>query len=435
MDENKQEIEEYIQSVQQETSNDTPAQKPSAKAIRGNVFAWGVVTGLLIALCITGSMYIYNAYKAEQIQQASTEQTQEAEQSVVNVAVEKKLKLLEDSIDKYYLNDVTTEDLETGVYKGVIEALGDPYSAYYTPQELETLREKTSGIYYGIGAYIGIDADTQYCKIVSVIENTPAEEAGLKAEDLLVEVEGQSTKGMTTTDVVALIKGEENTDVLLKIFRTGESDYLDFTVTRREVESPTVNYEMLEDGMAYIQIVQFEAVTTDQFIEKMTQAREDGMKGLILDLRNNPGGTLTSVVEIAREMLPEGMIVYTEDKAGKRDEYKCDGKKQLEVPLVVLVNENSASAAEILSGAVKDYGIGTLLGTTTFGKGIVQKVFGITDGSAVKLTISHYYTPNGADIHGVGIEPDETLEFDSEAYVNDGTDNQLERAKEILGGK
>lgn len=192
---------------------------------------------------------------------------------------------------------------------------------------------------------------------------------------------------------------------------------------------------MLDSNIAYIQIAQFEDVTGDQFTEQIAKAREDGMKALILDLRNNPGGTLTSVIEVARQILPKGLIVYTEDKNGERDEYKCDGSHELEVPLVVLVNENSASASEILSGAIKDYGIGTLLGTTTFGKGIVQKVFGITDGSAVKLTISHYYTPNGNDIHGVGIEPDETLDLDVDQYLKNGTDNQLERATEILEGE
>jgi carboxyl-terminal processing protease len=206
-------------------------------------------------------------------------------------------------------------------------------------------------------------------------------------------------------------------------------------VTRKKVEAPTVSYKMLDSNIAYIQIAQFEDVTGDQFTEQIAKAREDGMKALILDLRNNPGGTLTSVIEVARQLLPKGLIVYTEDKNGERDEYKCDGSHELEVPLVVLVNENSASASEILSGAIKDYGIGTLLGTTTFGKGIVQKVFGITDGSAVKLTISHYYTPNGNDIHGVGIEPDETLDLDVDQYLKDGTDNQLERATEILEGE
>ena len=206
-------------------------------------------------------------------------------------------------------------------------------------------------------------------------------------------------------------------------------------MTRKKVEAPTVSYKMLDSNIAYIQIAQFEDVTGDQFTEQIAKAREDGMKALILDLRNNPGGTLTSVIEVARQLLPKGLIVYTEDKNGERDEYKCDGSHELEVPMVVLVNENSASASEILSGAIKDYGIGTLLGTTTFGKGIVQKVFGITDGSAVKLTISHYYTPNGNDIHGVGIEPDETLDLDVDQYLKNGTDNQLERATEILEGE
>jgi carboxyl-terminal processing protease len=354
---------------------------------------------------------------------------------VLNAGVENKLKLLESSIKEYYLSDVSNEDLEVGLYRGLVDALGDPYSTYYTEEEVESLRETTQGVYYGIGAYIGIDQETEYCKITGIIDGTPAQEAGLQAEDIIVSVDGESTKGMTTTDVVALIKGEENTDVVLTIYRTGETDYLDITVTRRQVEAPTVNYEMLDGGMAYIQITQFEDVTANQFSEKLAQAREDGMKGLILDLRNNPGGTLTSVVDIARQLLPEGLIVYTEDKNGEREEYRCDGTQQLDVPLVVLVNDNSASASEILSGAIKDYGIGTLLGTTTFGKGIVQKVYGITDGSAVKLTISHYYTPNGNDIHGVGIEPDETLELDTEKYLEDGTDNQLLRAEEILAGE
>ena len=214
----------------------------------------------------------------------------------------------------------------------------------------------------------------------------------------------------------------------------GAGDYLHVTVERAKVESPTVKYEMLDDNMAYIQIVEFDDVTIDQFTDALATVKGSDMKGLILDLRGNPGGSLDAVVQIARKLLPEGMIVYTEDKAGKRTEYTCDGKTPLEVPLVVLVDMNSASASEILAGAIQDYGIGTLVGTTTFGKGIVQQIMPFTDGSAIKITISAYYTPNGRNIHGTGIEPDVECEFDGDAYYNSDTpvDNQLEKAKEVL---
>nr|MBQ8252251.1 S41 family peptidase [Lachnospiraceae bacterium] len=396
----------------------------------------GIIVGLVIALMLSCVVYLVGMKKNNaayvRLAGSASAETTDAEDSVLNSQVGQKLSILEDSIQEYYLGDVTNEQLENGLYRGLVEATGDPYAEYYTEEELEELKESTSGIYYGIGAYVGIDAETQCCKISGVIDNAPAQEAGLQAEDIIVEVDGTSTRGMATTDVVMLIKGEEHTDVVLTIYRKGEPEYLDITVTRRKVEAPTVEYEMMEDGMAYIQITQFETVTIDQFAEKLEQARSEGMKGLIIDLRGNPGGTLQSAVEIARMILPKGLVVYMEDKNGEREEYSCDGKQQLEVPLVVLVDDNSASAAEILAGAVKDYGIGTLVGVTTFGKGIVQKVFGITDGSGVKLTISHYYTPKGNDIHEVGIEPDVEVKLDTEKYVEDGSDNQLERAKEIL---
>jgi carboxyl-terminal processing protease len=213
--------------------------------------------------------------------------------------------------------------------------------------------------------------------------------------------------------------------------RDGEADPIDISVERRKIESPTVQYEMYDDGVAYIQITEFDLVTSSQFEEAYSQVKSAGMKGLIIDLRSNPGGNLSTVCEIARQILPKGLIVYTEDKYGKREEYTCDGKNEIQVPLVVLTNGYSASASEILAGAVKDYGIGKLVGTTTFGKGIVQKVINLNDGTAVKLTVSSYYTPSGNNIHGIGIEPDVEVEFDADAY-KDGVDNQLEKAKEVL---
>ena len=269
-------------------------------------------------------------------------------------------------------------------------------------------------------------------QISGVIKNTPAETSGLMKGDYIYKVNGRGYAGQGQAYVVSKIKGEEHTYVTLTVIRENESAPLDIDVERRKIESPTVEYEMLENGMAYIQLIEFDLVTTRQFEAAYERAQTEGMKGLIIDLRGNPGGNLSTVCDIARIRSPKGLIVYTEDKYRKaRGIYLWGGENAIQVPLVVLTDGLSASASEILAGAVKDYQIGTLVGTTTFGKGIVQKVINLSDGSAVKLTVSSYFTPNGNNIHGIGIEPDVEVEFDAELYKN-GTDNQLEKAKEVL---
>ncbi len=352
-------------------------------------------------------------------------------ESVTDDAVVEKLGLLEETIQEYFWQDVDEETLQNGLYSGLLDSLGDPYSVYYTEEEYTELQEETQGIYYGIGAYISQDAETSYVQISGVIKNTPAEESGLQQGDYIYEVDGESMYGMESSYVVSKIKGEEGTSVTITVLRTGVSDPIDFEVERRKIESPTVEYEMYDDGIAYIQITEFALVTSGQFEEALAEAKADGMEGLIIDLRSNPGGNLSTVCEIARQLLPKGLIVYTEDKYGEREEYTCNGENEIDVPLVVLINGYSASASEILAGAIKDYGIGTLVGTTTYGKGIVQKVINLSDGSAVKLTVSTYYTPSGNNIHQIGIAPDVEVEFDSEQYQN-GIDNQLETAKQVL---
>ena len=258
---------------------------------------------------------------------------------------------------------------------------------------------------------------------------------GGRGGDIIFKVDGVETTGMSTSEVVALIKGPEHTKVVITVVREGESDFLDIEVERRKIESPTVNYEMKEDNIGYIQITEFDDVTTDQFTEAMAVLKGQGMKGLVIDLRSNGGGNLSTCVDIASQLLPEGIIVYTEDKFGKREEFFSDGKREFDKPLVVLVNGYSASASEILTGAIKDYGIGKIMGTTTYGKGIVQEVLPLGDGSGLKITVAKYYTPNGENIHGVGIEPDEELELDVEKYLKEGYDNQLERAIEVIESK
>lgn len=380
---------------------------------------------------------VWNLYQSSRTQETAAQNEEDgvSSNSVANAQTMNKLQVLEDTIDRYYLESVDEQTLEKGVYDGLVEALGDPYSTYYSSEELKELQDKTEGIYYGIGAYVGIDADTSLPRLTGIIEGTPAQESGLRAGDLLYKVDGEEVQGLELTQVVSKIKGEEGTSVHLTIIREGATDYLEVDVVRRKVESPTVNQKMLDGGIGYIQITEFDTVTLDQFTEALAVCRGSGMKGLILDLRGNPGGNLNTVCDIAREILPKGLIVYTEDKDGKRSEYTCDGTKEMKEPLVVLVDSGSASASEILAGAVKDYGIGTLVGTTTFGKGIVQRIISLSDGSAVKLTVSNYYTPNGNNIHKIGIKPDIEEKFDSEAYYNDGVDNQLNKAIEIMNEK
>ena len=397
-------------------------------------FFLGLVAGLLLSMGITfftmSAVQIFQQLKFAKNGQSREETVGE---NVTDALVVDKLGVLEEAIDKYFWQDVEDQTLQNGVYKGLLAALDDPYSVYYTTEELIALQEQTEGIYYGIGAYISQDKETGYVQISKIIKNTPAEESNLMQGDYIYAINGESMQGKDSTYVVSKIKGEEGSYVTITVIREGVSDPLDIEVERRKIESPTVEYEMHENGIAYIQITEFDLVTTKQFEDAYKQAKEEGMRGLIIDLRSNPGGNLSTVCDIARMILPKGLIVYTEDKYGERDEYSCDGKNQIQVPLVVLTNGYSASASEILAGAVKDYGIGKIMGTTTYGKGIVQKVINLSDNTAIKLTVSTYFTPNGNNIHKIGVEPDITVEFDADQYQK-GIDNQVEAAKEELLG-
>ncbi len=394
-------------------------------------FLNGLITGLLIAVVIVGGVYAgqeaVTVWKQKQnVDSAQTE-------SVANARTMQKLQLIEEIIQKNFALDMADDAaMENGIYQGLVNSLQDPYSAYFSAEEMAEQKNRMDGVYYGIGAYVRYDSNVGFARLGEIFEGSPAQESGLKEGDLIIKVDDQYTKNMSLEDVIALIKGEEGTKVMLTIMREGDNEIYEFEVERREVPKQTVSYEMLENKIAYIRISEFDKVTVDQFADAMATAKGSEMLGLILDLRDNPGGNLAAVIDVARKLLPKGLIVYTEDKAGERKDYTCNGENELTVPMVVLVNGGSASASEVLAGAIKDYSKGKLLGTTTYGKGIVQKYLGISDGSAVKLTTSKYYTPKGNNIHGIGIEPDEELEMDYEQYLEKGYDNQLERAKEIL---
>lgn len=421
--------------------------QPSApKPQKGKYFLGGMATGLGVAIFISAIMFIILAIGklasegqdtpvADRIPDAQGQITQEgvAATGAVNEDVIEKMELIEQVIDRYFYQEETDKQaMIDSIYKGMVSSLGDPYSEYYTAEELQQTMEEIQGHYYGIGAYVSMDTDMGLAKISGIIDGAPASEVDVRVNDYIYKVNGEETYGLTLTEVVSLIKGPEGTKVLITFYRDG--DYVDVEVERREVETVSVNHEMFDGGMAYIQITEFDMDTTpDQFVEALAACRAKGMKGLIIDLRANPGGSLDAVLNVARNILPKGLITYTEDRDGKRKEYSGDGKRVLDVPLVVLIDGNSASASEILAGAIKDYKMGTLVGTTTYGKGIVQQPITLSDGSAVKLTISTYFTPNGNDVHGVGIEPDIVCEFDGDRYYSEEAyDNQLEKAKEVL---
>lgn len=330
-----------------------------------------------------------------------------------------------------YLYEVDEEKMEEAIYDAIFESLDDPYSTYYTAEEYKEIMESTSGVYSGIGVVVQEDVETGYILVVEPYENGPAYAEGLRSGDYIVAVEGKDIHGMDINLVVKEIKGEEGTKVNITARRDGED--FDLTITRKSIEIKTVDYEMLEDNVGYIAISSFEGTVVDQFKDAYDALVDEGMNSLVIDIRNNPGGLLTAVTEMLDLFIEEDeMIVYTMDKDGNKTDYVAKEGVQIKIPCVVLINGNSASASEIFAGALQDYEIAHIMGTQSFGKGIVQSMLSLRDGSAFKVTIEDYYTPNGNNIHGLGITPDEEVEFDLEAYNEDGTDTQLEAAIEYL---
>lgn len=350
-----------------------------------------------------------------------------------------KLMVLEEVIDTYYLDEVDRDAFATGIYKGFISSLDDPYSMYYTKAEYANVIESSSGIYQGIGAVVSQDVKTGIITIVRPYKDGPAYNAGLLPDDIIYKVEGEEVTGEDLSEVVSKIKGKEGTKVNITIYRDGVADPMDFTLERKKINIPTIEYEMLEDDIGYILIYEFDNITISQFSNALKALEKMGMKGLIVDVRDNPGGLLDSVVKILDRLLPRGLIVYTEDKYKNRTEENAKNPDKFDQPIVVLINGNSASASEIFAGALQDYEKATIVGTTTFGKGIVQRILPLSDGTALKLTVSKYFTPKGRNIHGTGIEPDIEVELSEDlkqlVTIPRDDDNQLQKAIEVLKDK
>ena len=377
--------------------------------MKDHSFFKGALAGALVVL-LAGGVVSCSVFKSEESQ---------------------KMELLNSLIDRYYIGDVDEADLSEGVYKGYIEGLGDPYSVYYDEEETKQMSESLSGEFGGVGALMSQDRETGVITVLQVYDGSPAQEAGMRDGDTLYKVEGEEVTGEDLSDVVSKVKGEKGTQVTLTVLRADTGDEEELTITRDTIEAQTVSHEMKENNVGYIRITEFDTVTYEQYKEALEDLEDQGMERLIVDLRSNPGGNLDTVCDILDLMLPEGLIVYTEDKNGEREEYTSDEENQFDKPLVVMMNGYSASASEIFAGAIQDYGLGQIVGTQSYGKGVVQSVFDLQDGTSVKLTIAEYFTPNGRSIDGEGITPDVEVEYQYDEN-NPDADNQLEKAMEVV---
>ncbi len=376
----------------------------------------GLAAALVILICIWGVWTIADRVHGSFATGEITEKD-----------VADKLDQLNALIDKYYLyeDEIDEDALIDGIYSGYAAALGDPYTVYYGEEETKALFESTSGEFSGIGATMSQAAGGGTITVTDVYEDSPADKAGMKAGDILCQVDDKPVDGESLETVVSWVKGEKGTEVTLYVERDGEQ--LELTAVRDTIEMQTVEYEMKEDQIGYIAVSEFDEVTYDQFKEVLDDLENQGMEGLVIDLRNNPGGNLDTVTDMLRLLLPEGTIVSIKDKDGNSEELTCDGENEFTKPLAVLVNQYSASASEIFSAAIQDYGTGRIVGVTTYGKGVVQQLITLGDGTCLKLTIAEYFTPSGRSINGTGVEPDVEVQYVYDADNPEG-DNQLDAA-------
>ena len=344
------------------------------------------------------------------------------------------------TIDEYYLNGIDNDKMKDGIYKGMVDSLGDPYTVYYNTEEYKQFTSSSSGTYSGIGVAVSQNVTTGAITIVKTFKKGSGEKEGMKPGDVIYKVEGKKIEGLELSKVVSMIKGEEGTFVKVTVLRDGKE--IEFNLERKKLEVDTVNYRMEDRSgkkIGYISVSEFDEVTASQFKSAISELNKEGMEGLVIDLRDNPGGLLDVTCEMLDRMIKKGLLVYTVDKNGKRVDEDATDSDSFDKPVAILVNGNSASASEVFSGAMKDYKAATLVGTRTFGKGIVQSIVPFGDGTAMKVTVSKYYTPNGVNIHGTGIEPDVVVELSKDATKNGKYDrkydNQLNKALDVVVDK
>ncbi len=354
--------------------------------------------------------------------------------------VSEKEEAIYNTIDDYYLNEIDNDKIQNGIFKGMVDSLGDPYTVYYNPEEYKQFTSSSSGTYSGIGVAVSQNVTTGAITIVKTFKKGSGEKEGMKPGDVIYKVEGKKIEGLELSKVVSMIKGEEGTFVKVTVLRDGKE--IEFNLERKKLEVDTVNYRMEDRSgkkIGYISVSEFDEVTASQFKNAISELSKEGMEGLVIDLRDNPGGLLDVTCEMLDRMIKKGLLVYTVDKNGNRVDENATDSDSFDKPVAILVNGNSASASEVFSGAMKDYDAATLVGTRTFGKGIVQSIVPFGDGTAMKVTVSKYYTPNGVNIHGTGIEPDVVVELSKDATKNGKYDrkydNQLTKALDVVVDK
>ncbi|MBA1334243.1 MAG: Carboxyl-terminal protease [Firmicutes bacterium] len=347
-----------------------------------------------------------------------------------------KLLGIKEFLKDYYYKDIDMDKLQEGAIRGMLESLEDPYTVFMNREEYDSFMTHTMGTYEGIGLVVEKGEDG-YITVVAPIEDTPSERAGIKSADKILKVDHKDVFGDQLEQAVSMMKGPGGTKVILTIIREGVENPFDVTITREEIRLKTVKSQVLEDDIGYIRISTFDEKTYDDFNKALKDLSKSGIKGLLIDLRSNPGGLLDVVVDIADVLMGKGLIVYTEDRQGNRKEEVSDAG-EIGLPMAVLVDGGSASASEILAGALQDSGTGVLVGTKTFGKALVQTVQELKDGTAIKVTIAQYYTPKGRSIQGKGIMPDYVVELPEDAVMGEykqGRDPQMAKAIEIIKGR
>lgn len=398
----------------------------------GEGFATGILAALVCMLLIsTVSRVLPDGFFLS----GSKKEEQAGAEVLTSQATADKLEEIQNLIQSKYLNEIDGGELSAYLFRGVAAGLDDAYARYYTSEELDSVQQSNDGAYYGIGATLSQNADTGEILVSAVYENSPAELGGLLEGDYLLRFNDTKLPGMELSDVIALIK-EHDGPFSLTVLRQEQEMVLEMECG--QVEKTTVQYEIKNQDIGYIRITEFDSVTVNQFKTAVDDLMDQGVRGLVFDLRDNPGGLLESVCDILDYILPEGLIVYTEDRSGSREEYRSDAAHYIGSPMAVLVNGNSASASEIFAGAVQDHGVGTIIGMPTYGKGVVQNTYVLSDGSGFKMTIEKYYTPDGQDIDGNGITPDiivEEADASEEQAALDAQDVLLEKALEVLKGE
>ena len=369
----------------------------SEKNKEKKTFLKGILLGAVVLIwtytVVNGGIVLYRRHNNDQI------------------PVYEKIEIINQLLNSNFAGDLDEENIRNGIFRGMLEGTGDRYTSYLTANEFYRFLEHSRGTFVGIGAGVA-QAQNGGVLIISPFAGSPAYKSGILPGDVITHVDGDDISEYTLETAIGMITGEAGTVVVLTIYRESENETFDMDITRAVIEVPTVSYELLEDNIGYIRLTGFEEVSRGQFIEALENLTRQGMESLIVDVRNNPGGRLDVVVAIADRLVPEGLILFMNDASGRRTDFNSS-RTHLGIPMVVLINGNSASASEVLAGAVQDHGVGTLIGEQSFGKASVQDFFPLPDGSAVRMTIATYYTPNGQAINSYGLTPDIVVEMDA----------------------